>query len=142
MNGRDQVARSGVGLDHTFPILDLSLRRGKLSTMTLLMRMESERQEQCELLRHATRRQLLEILRELQPADKVIVFGSLTRAGRFSETSDVDFALEAEPKAMSLYQLTSVVAERLGRRVDVVNLAETRLANKIRREGETWMLQD
>jgi predicted nucleotidyltransferase len=110
--------------------------------MTLLKRMELEKREQSELRRQRTREHLLEVLRELHPAARVFVFGSLTRAGRFSDASDVDFALESEPAEMSVYQLTSLVAERLGRKVDIVLLAESRLADKIRRESEIWMLQN
>ena len=43
---------------------------------------------------------------------------------------------------MSLYQLTSLLAERMGRRVDVVLLPESRLRDKIVREGEAWTLPD
>ena len=41
---------------------------------------------------------------------------------------------------MSLYQLISRLAERLGRRVDVLLLHESRFQDKILREGETWTL--
>jgi predicted nucleotidyltransferase len=108
--------------------------------MTLLQRIESERREARERLRQETRNELLRLLGELQPAGRVIIFGSVTQAGRFGDTSDVDLALEAEPRGMSVYQFTSLLGERLGRRVDVVVLSESRLAEKIRREGEVWML--
>ena len=68
----------------------------------------------------------------------VTVFGSLTRAGRFTESSDVDLALESEPTSMSIYQLIAQLSERLGRRVDVALLSECRLKDKIIREGELW----
>lgn len=42
---------------------------------------------------------------------------------------------------MSSYQLTSLLAEHMGRKVDVVLLPETRLRDKILREGEIWMPQ-
>jgi predicted nucleotidyltransferase len=51
----------------------------------------------------------------------------------------VDLALAAEPASMSVYQLIAQLSERLGRRVDVVLLSESRLRDKILREGETWM---
>ena len=70
----------------------------------------------------------------------VIVFGSLVRPGRFNEQSDVDLALESEPVGMSVYQLCSLLAERLGRRVDVLLLSESRFRDKILKEGETWTL--
>ena len=83
---------------------------------TLLQRMEFERRARPESLRQETRRCLRTAVRELLPAAKVIVFGSLVKPGRFSETSDVDIALEREPEEMSIYQLIAQLSERLGRR--------------------------
>jgi predicted nucleotidyltransferase len=104
--------------------------------------MELRRGERREALRLETLSQLRAALQELAPATRVIVFGSVTRPGRFDETSDVDLALEDEPDGMSIYQLTSLLAERLGRSVDVVLLPECRFHGKIRRAGERWMLRD
>ena len=69
------------------------------------------------------------------------MFGSLIKPGRFSEESDADIALEKEPAAISLYQLTSRLAEFLGRSVDVVLLPECRFRERILREGEVWTPQ-
>lgn len=74
--------------------------------------------------------------------DQVLVFGSLTRAGKFTEFSDVDLAIETEPRGRSSCQLMGLLAEALGRAVDVVVLDECRFAEKIRREGEVWTLRD
>lgn len=71
----------------------------------------------------------------------MIVFGSLLKPGRFNENSDVDLALENEPANMSMYQLTSLLAENLGRPVDVVLLSECRFQEKVLREGERWTLR-
>ena len=109
--------------------------------MTLLQQMEAERLKRRESLRLQTQEELRVALRELLPDEKVIVFGSLVKPGRFSEASDVDVALAAEPTGLSLYQLTGLLAELLGRRVDVVLLPECRFADKIIREGELWMPQ-
>jgi predicted nucleotidyltransferase len=108
--------------------------------MTLLQQMEHERKERLERLRLATRADLETALRELLPGERVIVFGSLTKPGRFQDASDVDIALEAEPAHLSQYQLIALLAERLGRPVDVVLLPECRLREKIEREGEPWTL--
>ena len=81
-------------------------------------------------------------LGEIVPARKVIVFGSLVKRGRFTENSDIDVAFESEPAGLSRYQLTSLLAERLGRRVDMVLLPECRFRDKILREGEIWTLPD
>lgn len=108
--------------------------------MTLLQQMESERRQRREFLRAETRRELQAALNDLLPGGRVIVFGSLLKPGRFSEASDVDLALEVEPAGISVCQLTGLLAERLGRRVDVVLLPECRFRNRIMREGETWTL--
>jgi len=109
-------------------------------SMTLLQQMETERLQNRERLRLEMRRELQAALGELVPARKVIVFGSLAKPGRFTENSDIDVAFESEPTGVSRCQLTSLLAERLGRRVDVVLLPECRFRNKILREGETWTL--
>ena len=58
------------------------------------------------------------------------------------EHSDVDVAFESEPSGLSLYQLSSLLAERLGRKVDLVLLADCRFRDKILREGQTWTLRE
>ena len=84
------------------------------------------------------REELRSALRDILPGVPVTVFGSLTQAGRFTDGSDVDIALAAEPPGSSVYQLIARLSERLGRRVDVMLLSESRLRDKILREGETW----
>lgn len=109
---------------------------------TLLQEMEQQRLQRRERLRAEVRRELREVLPQTIPGQRVVVFGSLTKPGRFHEESDIDLALESEPPGMSLYQLVSRLAERLGRRVDVLLLHESRFQDKILREGETWTLPD
>ena len=109
--------------------------------MTLLQQMADDRTRHREALRQATREQLRAVLAQVIPAQTAIVFGSLLKAGDFSEASDIDLALAHEPSDMTIYQLTSVLAERMGRRVDVVVLPECRFRDRILREGETWMPQ-
>lgn len=110
--------------------------------MTLLQQMEADRGRKREALRQDTRGQLRTALCELAPVESVIVFGSLLKPGRFNEASDVDLALESEPSNMSIYQLTSLLAEHLGRPVDIVLLSECRFRERVLREGERWMLRD
>jgi predicted nucleotidyltransferase len=107
---------------------------------TLLQKLDSERRDRRESLRNETRKRLRIALKEILPAPTVIVFGSITKPGRFSESSDVDVALEREPEKMSIYQLTAQLSERLGRPVDVVILSQCRFRDRIFREGETWTL--
>ena len=110
--------------------------------MTLFQQMEADRSRERETLRQDILGQLRTALREFAPAESVIVFGSLLKPGRFSESSDVDLALEHEPPAMSIYQLTSLLAESLGRPVDVVLLSECRFREQVLQQGERWMLRD
>ena len=106
---------------------------------TLLKKMAEERAAHEERLRLDVREALRRALREILPGTAVTVFGSLSRAGRFKETSDVDLALDAEPRDLSVYQLIALLSERLGRRVDVILLSESRFKDKILREGERWI---
>ena len=85
------------------------------------------------------RARLRSVLRQLVPADQVVVFGSLAKPHRFTRASDIDIALETEPAEMSLYQLTALLAEEMGRPVDIVLLSECRFRSRIEREGEIWM---
>lgn len=108
--------------------------------MTLLQQMDAQRRAANERLRLEMRRELRAALEELLPGHTVIIFGSLTRPGRFNEFSDADIALPEEPFNLSVYQLISLLGERLGRPVDVVLLSECRFREKIEREGEKWTL--
>jgi predicted nucleotidyltransferase len=105
---------------------------------TLLQTMHTAAAAEAERLRVSVRDDLHKALQDLIPGIRVIVFGSLTQPGRFTEHSDVDLALDAEPAAMSVYQLIATLSERLGRRVDVLLLPECRFREKILREGESW----
>jgi predicted nucleotidyltransferase len=111
-------------------------------TMTLLQQMHLDRSQQREALRLELLARLRATLSALAPAKSVIVFGSVIKPGRFSEDSDVDLALDHEPANMSIYQLTSLLAEDLGRPVDVVLLPECRFREKVLSEGERWTLRD
>lgn len=103
--------------------------------------MEREKKRHREEMRLAVRAELRTALREILPAQGVVVFGSLVKPGRFSEFSDVDLAIESEPPGITVYRLTSLFGERLGRRVDVVPLSECRFRDRVLREGEIWTPQ-
>jgi len=105
---------------------------------TLLQSAATLRHREHERLRLAVRADLRAALDDLLPQTTVTVFGSLVKPGRFNEYSDVDLALAAEPTAMSVFQLSSLLGERLGRRVDVILLPECRFRARIVREGEQW----
>jgi predicted nucleotidyltransferase len=107
--------------------------------MTLLQQVNRERCERNEALRAEVREQLRSVLHQLVPVDRVVVFGSLTKPHRFTDTSDIDIALWSEPAGTSLYQLTALLAEEMGRPVDIILLSECRFRDRIEREGEVWM---
>ena len=79
-------------------------------------------------------------LKSLLPGETVWIYGSLVRPGGFNEYSDIDVALARSPPKFSEFWLQGELELRLGRRVDVVVLGETRLADKITREGRKWIL--
>ena len=110
--------------------------------MTLLQQIHARRAERNEALRLETRERLRHVLQRLVPVDHVLVFGSLTKPHRFTDTSDIDIALETEPAETSLYKLTPLLAEEMGRPVDVLLLSECRFRDRVAREGEIWMLAD
>lgn len=105
----------------------------------LLKVRDEERLAQREVLRRKVLNELRASLTEIAPGEPVFVFGSLLKPHGFHAMSDVDVAFEAEPRRWSLYGTQAELEERLHRRVDVMLLSETRLREKIEREGERWM---
>jgi predicted nucleotidyltransferase len=107
--------------------------------VTLLHQRDAERLERREEWRMEVRSRLRRALTELAPGEPVILYGSITRPGKFHAASDVDIAFRSEPRRYSQYRLHTLLEEALGCPVDVVVLSETRLAEKIEREGEPWI---
>ncbi len=109
--------------------------------MKLLQDAARRRAECDERERLEVRAGLRTALAEFLPAgSRVWLYGSLTAPARFREWSDIDLALAEKPRGMSIYLLMSLLAERIGRPVDLVLLGETRLREMILREGEPWTL--
>jgi len=104
----------------------------------LLKAREAQRRKQRETLRAEVRETLRRALAELAPGESVFVFGSLVKSETFHARSDVDVAFEEEPRLCSLYRMQAELEDRLRRPVDVMLLKETRLREKIEREGERW----
>ncbi len=107
--------------------------------MNLLAQAEQARAEACEQERLQVRARLALALRGLLPGQACWLYGSITQPGRFRAWSDVDLALEQEPTGCSIFLLMSLLCEKVGRPVDLTLLGETRLAEKILREGERWI---
>lgn len=109
--------------------------------MTVLQQMARDEAERREELRLVVGRELRASLGEFFPGQSVTVFGSLVKLGCFSDVSDIDLAIEREPAGMTICQLTSLLGERFGRRVDIVVLSECRFRDRILREGKVWTPQ-
>lgn len=106
--------------------------------VTLLQERDARRREARLILWEETRQALALALQELVPGAKVWLYGSLTQRGRFTPHSDIDLALTEEPRGKTSWRLQAELEERLRRPIDLVLLNETRLRDKITREGEEW----
>lgn len=106
--------------------------------MTLLQKRDAERQQARLVLFDRTREELRTVLREVLPASRVVVYGSLTKRGVFNAASDIDLALYEEPAEKNIFGLMAEIDGRMRRPVDIVILSQTRLREKILREGEVW----
>lgn len=91
-----------------------------------------------ELLRQIALRKLRQALIELLPGQAVWVYGSIQKSGKFRRESDIDIALEHQPKEKSLYLLQSLLTEATGHQVDICTIEETRLRDKIMFQGQRW----
>lgn len=108
--------------------------------MRLLIQAKMRERRRAEQERLRIREELKRALHELLPGHRCWLYGSITAAGRFRDWSDVDLAVDELPASgPSLYLLTSLLSERVGRPVDLVVIGETRLREKILREGELWI---
>jgi uncharacterized protein len=67
----------------------------------------------------------------------VYVFGSLTTAGRFTERSDVDVAIEGMNPDY-FFDVMGYLVTELGREVDLVQLSKCHFAHRIREQGILW----
>jgi len=106
--------------------------------MQLLHQREAEGRERRERDRISARGRLQEVLSRYLAGHEVFLFGSITRPGAFHGKSDVDLALAVLPSGRTQYGLIALLEEELCRPVDLLLLPETRLRNKIEREGEKW----
>lgn len=107
--------------------------------VTLLQQRDARRRAARLNLWDQTRHSLQAALSDLLPCARVFVYGSLTQRGVFNPASDIDLALTEDPQGKTIWLLQAQLEERLRRPVDLVLLNETRLRDKILREGEEWM---
>jgi len=107
--------------------------------LSLLEAEAARRKARDEAERLQTRRRLEEGLEKIAGLGATWIYGSIVKPGKFGRYSDVDVAFESLPRGVSLYLLQSLLSEAVGREVDVCLLSETRLREKIVREGERFV---
>lgn len=106
--------------------------------MELLAQPKQQRRERAEAARVEALDRLREAAHAILPGQAFYAYGSVLRPYGFHETSDVDIAPLEEPPHRSIYRVQSELMECLRRPVDVCLLEETRLRDKIVRQGERW----
>ncbi|MEI6536038.1 MAG: nucleotidyltransferase domain-containing protein [Verrucomicrobiaceae bacterium] len=107
--------------------------------LELLQQRDAQRQTDRLLECQRAHELLREVLHRHLPGQRVWLFGSLLKPGRFNAASDIDLAVDTLPEGMSIYTLTALLEEDMRRPVDVVYLPESRLRSKIIAEGEVWI---
>lgn len=103
--------------------------------------LDRERLERREGERGRMRARLREVLRdELGAGSRVWVFGSLCREGAFTAYSDIDVAIDSSVVPREPHEIQRAISAGLCREADVYLLEKMRIADRIRREGELWIL--
>jgi predicted nucleotidyltransferase len=69
--------------------------------------------------------------------DRAYIFGSVTRPYKFHPGSDVDIAVENINPELH-FNAISILAEYLGREVDIILLKNCHFAHRIREQGILW----
>ena len=69
------------------------------------------------------------------------LFGSVTKPFRFSERSDIDIGFIGLDNR-HFFKVMSYISEEAGRDVDIVQLEDHRLADKIKKGGILWKRKD
>ncbi|MEL6332196.1 MAG: nucleotidyltransferase domain-containing protein [Cyanobacteria bacterium J06649_12] len=69
------------------------------------------------------------------------LFGSVTQPGRFTQSSDIDIAVDTWETG-NIFGLMGYLSLYLNRDVDVIPLDQCHFADKIRRLGMPWSVND
>ena len=107
---------------------------------SVLDRAIAERRAEWEARRKTTLERVMAALDAVAPqfgVEEAYVFGSLAKAGRYHEKSDIDVAV-CWPGQGSFFDLAAEVSRRLGQDIDILPLDKIPFADKIRREGIKW----
>ncbi|PSO60803.1 MAG: signal peptidase [Cyanobacteria bacterium QH_7_48_89] len=100
----------------------------------------AHRREDCERERQKILAQVLHWLEAVgsqHGIEKAYIFGSLTRAGEFTETSDVDVAVVGQLPE-NFFSLMSFLSTELGREVDLIELDQCHFGHRICEIGIQW----
>jgi predicted nucleotidyltransferase len=83
----------------------------------------------------------IEKLSEEIAFNEAYLFGSVTKPFRFSERSDIDIGFIGLENRY-FFKVMSYISDEVGRDVDIVQLEDHRLADKIKRGGIRWRRKD
>lgn len=106
-------------------ILDESLKKKRLAQ---------------ERLRKNILKKLDKILSEMSQNvsfKEAYIFGSVTKSNHFTEKSDIDIAFLGLDDR-DFFKVMSFISSQLERDVDIIQLENHRLADKIKKEGLKW----
>jgi predicted nucleotidyltransferase len=73
--------------------------------------------------------------------DEAYLFGSVTKPFRFSESSDIDIGFVGLDNS-HFFKVISYLSEEAGRDVDIIQLEDHPLVDKIKRGGVRWRRKD
>lgn len=107
---------------------------------SILDRALEERRLEWELRRQLTLDKVIAVLDAVAPefgVEEAYIFGSLAKAGRYHEKSDIDIAVIWTGRG-GFFDLAGEVSRRLGQDIDILPLDQIPFADKIRREGILW----
>lgn len=81
--------------------------------------------------------QWLEVFGDNYGIHQAYLFGSLIRPGKFTETSDLDIAID-EVNPEHFFSVIGLLSTELGREVDLIELKKCHFAHRIRQQGVLW----
>ncbi|MBZ0190085.1 MAG: nucleotidyltransferase domain-containing protein [Candidatus Kuenenia stuttgartiensis] len=115
----------------------------RFSTFLLDRILEQEKKEREELRLRLIEKlfKTFDMLSHEIPIKEAYLFGSITKPYRFQKDSDVDIGFIGL-KDEYFFKAMSVISREIGRDVDVVQLEEHRLIEKIKKDGVKWIKEN
>ena len=111
-----------------------------METTYVLDRVLAQKRAQREAMRLAVMEQVCQALEKLSesiPFRRAYIFGTVIKPCRFCEASDVDIAFEGL-RDEHFFKAMAYLSKALEREVDVVQIEQHRLRDRILREGILW----